>query len=84
MCRRVVLQRVGVLGVAAALAVGCDGTFSVILSPPDQCFQQDLVETDCFTRETVQTFCDDFGCYDEVVIEEICDDVVVDSFLVCD
>ena len=87
MYRNKVLRRVGVLGLAAALAGGCDGSLSLVLAPPERCFQQDVIETGCTTQETVVTYCDDpFGlfCYDELIIEEICGDVIVDSFLVCE
>jgi len=82
-------EAIGVLCLAAAVLamVGCDGSLSLVLAPPEQCFQQDVVQTGCTTQETIVTYCDDpFGlfCYDELIIEEICGDVIVDSFLVCE
>ncbi len=94
---------VGVLGALLALSVtgaGCGATFSVavdnagdgfllVVERPEECFQQDLIEEDCFAEETVVTYCEEdiFGfldCFDEVIFEIFCEDVIVDSFLVCE
>ena len=82
---------------ALAAAAGCDGGVIVGLDVlPSECFTEDVVETGCFTETTFITVCDTvceediFGfvecfdeCFDEPVVEVICEDVVVDTFLVC-
>jgi len=85
---RTVLIRL--FAVSAGVATGCGSEFSVSLRPqPTDCFRQDVIDTGCFTRESVVTFCEEdfFGflqCIDDVVVDVVCEDVVVDSFLVCE
>ena len=84
------------LGIGAS---GCGDGFSILINGlgaalpvvdrPEQCFREDLVVTDCFSQETLVTICEEdfFGfldCFDELIIEVVCEDVVLDSFLVCD
>ncbi len=64
------------------------GGVTIIIDRPTECYQEDVIATDCFTQQTLVTYCEEdfFGfvdCYDEVVLELVCEDVVVDSFLVC-
>ncbi len=75
--------------VSAVLDVLDEGGLTIIIDRPTECFQEDVIATDCFTQETLVTVCEEdfFGfvdCYDELVIELVCEDVVVDSFLVCE
>lgn len=88
-----------ICGVAALTlgGLGCGGVNlgSVIL--PTDCFTEDVVETGCFTETTFVTVCEDvcvedvFGfvdcfteCFDEPIVEVFCEDILVDSYLVCE
>lgn len=84
----------------AAGMCGCDGALSaiievigdgvtIVIDRPTECFQEGLVETDCFTQETLVTVCEEdfFGfeeCFDELVFEVVCEEVLVDTFLICE
>lgn len=63
------------------------------------CIQQDVIEEQCFLEEVVAEecyedayfveVCDEifpgvFDCYDELVVETVCEDVVIDVVEVCE
>lgn len=78
-------------------ALGCGGFGIVLPDVPEECFQEDVVDTDCFTESRLVEVCDEiceediFGfvecfedCYFEEVVDVFCEDVVVDSYVVCE
>lgn len=83
------MQMAGVT-LLAFLIGGCGGGISIVIRPqPSECFRENVVGADCFTRQSFVSVCEEdvFGfvtCYDDVVIDVVCDQVVVDSYLVCD
>lgn len=78
-----------IAGLISAVA-GCGSGFSIVIRPqPEDCYRQDVIETGCYPLETVVTFCEEdfwgiLHCYDDVVMDVVCEDVVVDSYLICD
>ena len=71
--------------VSAVLDVLDEGGVTIIIDRPTECFQEDVIATDCFTEETTVCEEDFFGFLDcFTVIELVCEDVVIDSFLVCE
>ena len=62
---------------------------TIVVERPEECFLEDIVDTDCFPQETLVTICEEdfFGfveCFDELIIELVCEDVIIDTFLTCD
>lgn len=84
-----VLGAVLLCGIGVGMS-GCDSfSLELVLPDGDGCFQQDVVETDCYTEEILGEDCIVIGSFEiceTVVIEiiEVCEDVVVDSFIVCE
>ncbi|MGB2987897.1 MAG: hypothetical protein WBE26_18670 [Phycisphaerae bacterium] len=72
------------------LLAGCGSGISIVIRPqPSECFRQDVVDVGCRTRQSVVSVCEEdfFGfvyCYDDYVIDVVCDEIVVDSYLICD
>ena len=81
---------VAALMVVLVLIAGCGSGISIVIRPqPSECFRQNVVDVGCRTRQTIVSVCEEdfFGfvyCYDDVVIDVICDEIVVDSYLICD
>ena len=79
-----------VVPVVLMLIAGCGSGISIVIRPqPSECFRQDVVDVDCYTRRSVVSVCqEDFSgfvyCYDDYVIDVVCDEIVVDSYLICD
>ena len=79
-----------VVAVLLTLITGCGGGISIVIRPqPSECFRQDVVDVGCRTRQSVVSVCEEdfFGfvyCYDDYVIDVVCDEIVVDSYLICD
>jgi len=90
------MRRHHIRSVAAMITVililigGCGSGISIVVRPqPSECFRQDVVDVDCYTRRSVVSVCEEdfFGfvyCYDDLVIDVVCDEIVVDSYLICD
>lgn len=84
----------------ALLVGGCDGGLSVTLVSGAgggvtcvlqdeielQCHFDDVIAEECFDQEVLVEECDFFGifCTQEIVIETVCEDVVVDVIEVCE
>jgi hypothetical protein len=84
---RVFVSVLAVMGVP--LAGGCGGFAVILPSVPEECFQEDVVATDCFTETRFVEVCEEdfFGyitCYDEAVVDVYCEDVLLDSYIVCE
>ncbi len=85
-----VRSAVAVVTVILILTAGCGSGISLVIRPqPSECFQQDVVDVGCRTRQTIVSVCEEdfFGfvdCYDDVVIDVLCEEIVVDSFLICE
>ena len=79
-------------GVVVVLAGGCGGFTIVVPDVPTDCFQEDVVGEECFTEittiEVCDEICDFFGCYEDCYLEDVvdvyCQDVIVDSYIICD
>lgn len=80
---------VAVFTVLLILIAGCGSGISIVVRPqPSECFRQDVVDVGCRTRQSVVSVCEEdfFGdlyCYDDVVVDVLCDEIVVDSYLIC-
>ena len=86
-----------ILLVSAGGLCGCDGVLSdiigdgitIVIERPTECFEEQLIGTECFTQETLVTVCEEdiFGsldCFDELIIEVVCEDVIIETFLICE